>query len=197
MIPSSVREEFPGLEEATSSDEDTVCGQMGKQFQGRILVACRCPRSLPVVVLTLPFAGVGRPVPPLLWLTCPHSSSRSGTLESSGAMRLVEQWLEADTDAAGQFAADEDSYCEIQREVALATAGEQVADRLSARGVAGGKMGAIKCLHAHLAYRLALGPTGLDDERAGGRGAIGRWCLERLEQEGGYWCERPPSACIP
>jgi hypothetical protein len=197
MIPAGVREEFPGLQEAGASDEDAVCAQIGKQFQGRILVASRCPRSMPVVVLTLPFAGAGGPVPPLLWLTCPHLSSRTGTLESTGAMLLIEQWLEADPAASAQFAADEDSFCEIQREVALATAGEEVADRLSSKGVAGGKMGAIKCLQAHLAYRLALGPAGIDDERAGGRGAVGRWCLERLEQEGGYWCERPPSACIP
>jgi hypothetical protein len=59
------------------------------------------------------------------------------------------------------------------------------AQKLESRGVAGGRPGALKCLHAHLAYRLASG-----------RGVVGGWCLHELDKSGGLICEKIPEACL-
>jgi hypothetical protein len=58
-------------------------------------------------------------------------------------------------------------------------------ERYRARGAAGGRKGAVKCLHAHLAYALAAH-----------HGAAGGWCLRLIEEKGGTWCEKVPEACL-
>jgi uncharacterized protein len=196
VIPATVRVVFPGLENADEADRAMVRSQLGKQYQGDILVSARCPHGRPAVVLTLPLEGSGGPVPPLLWLTCPRAVSLTGRIESSGAMKEVKERLEADRDFGSAFERDDEEYASVQRDVALAVGGEPLAHRIGERGVAGGRTGAVKCLHAHLAYFLSLdaGRAGASDDE--GSGALGRWCFETLEEEGGAWCEEPPAACV-
>lgn len=204
-----LREHLPFVEPASETDSETVKRQIGRAPRGEYAVARRCPRDLPAVVLTLPFAGGGTSVPPLLWLCCPSASARTGTLESSCAAGRVREWLASDIQALADFQLDEEAYGELQRGLARMTGGERLADRLEGRGAAGGKAGAVKCLHAHLAYRLATAgpgppagedsgsPAGCDNETRSRPGAIGAWCEQELEKEGGAWCERPPAACVP
>lgn len=196
MIPATVRSAFPGLENADAGDRAMVRSQLGKQYQGEILVSARCPRGRPAVVLTLPLEGSGGPVPPLLWLTCPRATSLVGRVESSGAMKQVKERLDSDEAFGTAFGRDDEEYASVQRDVALAVGGEPLARRIGERGVAGGRTGAVKCLHAHLAYWLSLnaGRAGTSEETS--CGALGRWCFETLEEEGGAWCEEPPAACV-
>jgi hypothetical protein len=205
LIPAAVREAFPGLEVPTDGDVDVIAAQLGRRPRGRILVTCRCPHGRPAVILTVPFEGGGGPVPPLLWLSCPHAAAKVGALESVAGTRAAAERLEKDAEAAERFALDEQRFEEVQGEVARSAAGDALVSRLEGRGVAGGSPGAIKCLHAHLAYRLSLCPEG---ERGAGNdpgsgpargyppGVIGLWCQEQLAREGGNWCERPPAACV-
>jgi hypothetical protein len=195
-IPRSLRDEFPGLEAATDEDEAVVRGQLGKKYQGEILVARRCPHSKPAVVLTIPLAGDGGPVPPLLWLTCPNAVRTTGTLESSGAMAEISSMLDSEAGAKDAFMLSESTFANLSGELARSVGGDALASRSIERGVAGGPPGAIKCLHAHVALCLS---------RAGGEGSgewhaeeagPGRWCIQMLEERGGPWCERPPAACV-
>lgn len=196
-IPRSAREAFPFLSPASRRDRAVVESQLGRPPRGEILVSRRCPHGRPAVVMTLPMEASGGPVPPLLWLTCPHASSLVGTLESSGAQKTVARRLEEDPEAAEDFAEDERGFAALQEELARSIDGDALAGRLGARGVAGGRMGAIKCLHAHLAYRLSIGPEEGEEEHGAGRRALpGRWCEEMLKEEGGAWCDEPPAACI-
>jgi hypothetical protein len=197
-MPVSATELFPFLEPATGLDEEMVRSQLGKQFQGEILVARRCPHSRPAVVLTLPLAGTGGPVPPLLWLTCPEASRMTGTLESSGGMAEVSSMLGSEESSTAALAGEDCRFADVAAEIARAVGGDELAGRAMDRGVAGGPPGAIKCLHAHLAYRLASSalPAGPSGCGPGEGRSPGQWCVEVLEQRGGPWCERPPAACI-
>jgi hypothetical protein len=115
-------------------------------------------------------------------------------------MRRVEERLDSDARVAEAFMDDERRFAELQENIARAMSGETLARRLGARGVAGGREGAIKCLHAHLAYRLSIGTGKVADDGVPGEGrqhaVPGLWCEEMLEEEGGVWCERPPAACV-
>jgi hypothetical protein len=190
---------FPGVEEAGAGDLEVIERQLGRRPQGELSVARRCPLGEPAVVLTLPAKIERGPAPPLLWLSCPSAAKRMGTLESRSGSDSVAGWLAADSEAASSFANDEERFSEAQCRIAGEAAGEEVAARLAGRGAAGGAKGAIKCLHAHLAYRLALSSPVACDNCPGPPegGVVGEWCEKMLEREGGIWCERPPSACLP
>lgn len=200
VLPAEVRGAFPWLEDASEADMSIVTSQLGKRYQGDILVSRRCAHGAPAVVLTLPLEGTGGPVPPMLWLTCPRASSMVGRLESTGRMEELRERLAGDECAAAVFLEGEERFAVLQEELALAVGGEALARRFASRGVAGGRVGAIKCLHAHLACTLSLGPeAGAMDgapDRHGARALAGEWCLEMLEEEGGVWCESPPEACV-
>lgn len=199
-VPDSVRRAFPGLEQASEQDRAVVAAQLGRSYQGEIFVSRRCPHGCPAVVLTLPLEGLGGPVPPMLWLTCPRASSMVGRLESSGEMKAIKESLAADSGTHDEFLAEERRFAVLQEDLARAAGGDELARRLAARGVAGGRVGSIKCLHAHLAYRLSLQTdAGLPEcgrVTSEGRALLGERCERLLEEEGGVWCERPPAACV-
>jgi len=191
---------LPGLQTATPDDLAVLRRQLGREPQGELYVSRRCPHGLPAVIMTMPAAGVGGPVPPLFWLSCPVASSRVGTLESRGSIAAIADRLEADPKAAAAFHRDEEEYAHILLALAASAAAPPPAGRLEGKGAAGGQTGTVKCLHAHLAFRLALSapPDDAYDiaERPIGGGVIGTWCEELLATEGGAWCERPPAACV-
>lgn len=197
---------FPFLEEADECDRAVVRGQLGKPFLGDVLIARRCPHGAPAVLLTLPFAGSGGAVPPLLWLTCPNASAGVGTLESRGEIARVGMRLQTDEALREEFIRQERVLASMQRRIAEASGGEELANRVASRGAAYGRIGSMKCLHAHLACHLALqGDRCGGDVEAGGetesrrrgvRSVPGELCVEMLEEEGGIWCERPPAPCV-
>lgn len=201
----SLRREFPYLETPSSRDLSVVERQISRQPRGRVLVAARCPRGLPAVIFTPPFEADGDRMPPLLWLSCPSAARETARLESEGAVAGFAERLRAERGALELFTRDEERFA---RAFSLAASGsrEAFAERLGERGVAGGRKGAVKCLHAHVAYRLAAAPSQEPETRlsvadqpvevADPPGLLGRWCVEELEKRSGLWCERIPEACV-
>jgi hypothetical protein len=183
-FPSTAREEFGGIEVPTEQDLDIISRQLGKEPQGIVFVASRCLHRHPAVILTVPYESGGRPTPPLLWLSCPHLSREVGGLESDGTMKRFRQAMDAGRDSASRFMEEEERFSRVQSDIA-AICGGALEERMKRRGAAGGQMGAVKCLHAHLAYRLASG-----------RGIIGGWCLDELSKRSGSWCEKIPETCL-
>lgn len=203
--PPPPLEIFPFLEEADDRDRAVIRAQLGKPFVGEVFVARRCPHGAPAVLLTLPFAAAGGAVPPLLWLTCPSASKAVGGLESRGEIARVGERLCGDPALLGEFMRQERMLSSMQQRIAEASGGEELANRVASRGAAYGRVGSMKCLHAHLACHLALGgecrggtePGGGTEPRHGGARSIpGELCAEKLEEEGGVWCERPPAPCV-
>jgi len=187
-MPPRARREFPRLEVATGRDLLVIGRQLGRPPRGEIFVACRCEFGRSAVLLTLWDQEGGRgPVPPLLWLSCPHLVREVSGMESRGTIRRYADALkrkDADEREKRLFVKGEEQFGRVQALLSVGRPGAP-ADELDRRGVAGGRPGAVKCLHAHLAYRLASG-----------RGVVGGWCLQELDNGRGRICEKIPEACL-
>ena len=183
VLPARVLSRFPAAEPSSPADDEIIHNQLGRRPQGDTFVAARCPHGRPAVLLTVPFQGSGRPTPPPLWLSCPSAARAAARLESTGLIRLLQCRLEEEQECRARFEEEE-------REIGLIYAGlaeyggTVPAERFLGRGVAGGRQGAVKCLHAHLAHRLASGV-----------GQVGRWVLDEIDRKGGCWCDKAPDRC--
>jgi hypothetical protein len=92
----------------------------------------------------------GTPFPTVYYLTCPRAASAVSVLESSGLMREMNASLAADADLAARYRRAHERYLARRERIEHV---EEIA------GVsAGGMPGRVKCLHVHLAHRLAEGP---------------------------------------
>jgi uncharacterized protein len=183
-VPVEATAEFPRLEVPKEGDLEVVGRQLGRPPSGEVFIAARCRHGCPTVILTMPSAGSGGPTPPLLWLTCPHACRFAGGLESGGGASRFAGMLEEPGALREEFLADEARFEAVQVGLARRVS-EEAARRVEGRGAAGGRPGDVKCLHAHLAYRLASG-----------RGVVGGWCLEELVKKAGRACEHPPETCV-
>jgi len=184
-LPALARESFTGLEAPSSGDLEILSRQMARLPTGSVFIARRCPQGQPAVILTVPTGWSDGPFPPLLWLSCPHAAREAGRLESEGLARHFERMLESDDLAREAFMEEEAEFARLTVQVLRHAWGRELAGKVGEKGVAGGARGAVKCLHAHLAFILASG-----------RGQVGRLCLDALEERKGTWCERKPAACL-
>ena len=175
---------FPVVEVPDEADIEVVSRQIGRRPSGMFFVVNRCLRGKPQVILTLPRVGGGA-TPPLLWLCCPQLNKQVGALESEGAIGRYRERLEREPVSKERFLEEEGSLALAHSGMARALGGDELDRVLGPRGASGGRPGAVKCLHAHLAFRLATG-----------EGTPGAWCLEELC--GGAWqgCDRPNEVCI-
>lgn len=184
---------FPVVEEPGEGDLRVISRQIRRAPKPRVYVCRRCPHGRPAVIMT--FAGkAARPrTPPLLWLCCPSAAREAARLESEGFMKEVAERLSSDRESLERFMREEGEFDRFRQAALARECGELAASRAAGRGVAGGPRGAVKCLHAHVAFCLALGgESGGDDPGA----IVGWWCLEELRGRAGAWCEREPAACI-
>lgn len=184
-LPAGACEVFAGLEAPSRADLEVVSKQIARNPAGRVFVARRCPHGLPAVILTVPSVSPSGPFPPLLWLSCPHAAREMGRLESEGLARYFERMLESDRRARERFLEEEEEFAGLTGQVLRCAWGEALPGKTGEKGAAGGAKGAVKCLHAHLAFRLASG-----------HGQVGGWCIDALEKGTGTWCERKPAACL-
>ena len=136
--------------EPTDADVEAIKQQLGRPPRGLRAIAHRCPCGQPDVVETAPRLPDGTPFPTLYYLTCPRASSAVSALESSGLMREMNARLAEDADLAARYRRAHERYLARRDEI---TPVPEIA------GVsAGGMPGRVKCLHVHLAHRLAEGP---------------------------------------
>ena len=137
-------------EPATPADLVAVEAQLGRPPRGTRYVAHRCPCGRPDVVETTPRLPDRTPFPTLYYLTCPRAVAECGRLESAGVMREMNARLAADPDLAARYRAAHDDYLARR---------ERAGSVPEIAGVsAGGMPTRVKCLHVHLAHRLAVGP---------------------------------------
>lgn len=110
----------------------------------RFTVAVRCPFGRPAVLENGPRDVEGRPFPTRYWLACRALGGDVSRLEATGGVRA----LEADE---GMRDAVRDAH----------EAHAQVHDGHRVGGV--GEEGRVKCLHAQLAFALAIGGNPVGD----------------------------------
>lgn len=128
-------------------------------MRGDVRVAVRCPCGLPAVIETHPIVD-GEPFPTLFWLTCERANRSVGRLEASGVMWDLTDRLASDDGFREAFHAATAEY------LARRDAHHQLA---TGRGVGGGPVDRVKCLHAHLAHHLVCGCN-----------PVGAWVLEQI-----------------
>ena len=127
-----------------------VSAQVGRNPREPWRVAAWCSWGMPTAIVSPSVLADGTPYPTYAWLTCPHLSERCATLESAGEAARINAAMRQDPVlAAGVHAA--------AQELAAARARESGGlDACAGLGTAGTRMGAkVKCLHAHVAARLA------------------------------------------
>jgi uncharacterized protein len=184
-LTPEIEARFPLLEPVSRADIKTVEAQIGRPPRGKGLVAARCLWEKPAVLLTMPAPVDGDRILPLLWLTCPHAANGAGYLESEGFIEMVRARLEADPEARATQLMEDEELSRDYYQFACRVSDDDFAGMIAGKGIAGGRIGSVKCLHAHLAYRLA-----------GRSGIVGGWVMEELERRRGVWCQTAPEACI-
>ncbi len=224
-IPNGVREEFPFLEEPNASDIRIIARQLGRKPIGVVFVAARCVHSRPCVILTIPLEKRGKRIVPPLWLTCPAACKTAASLESSGEIRKLACTLRRRFETRQAFLKEEKRFSRLCKKIYSLCVEEKTLLKLSERGIAWGKPGSVKCLHAHLAYMIATGSfpgswvgagrrfegkatflcpddqnmaSGTHNGREGElrKGIIGFLCMPEIMNSGGIDCARPPDNCL-
>jgi hypothetical protein len=134
------------------SEVAVIRGQLGREPRGLRAVAHRCPCGLPDVVETAPRLPDGTPFPTLYYLTCPRAAAAISGLEAGGMMREMTGRLADDATRAGYERAHQDYLA--RRDAAADAAG--LARLPAGTQSAGGMPDRVKCLHALVAYELAV-----------------------------------------
>ncbi len=146
---------------ATADDHAALVELLGREPQAEYRVVRRDAQGRPSVIENAPLLDDGTPMPTRYWLVDPALRLAVSRLEAAGGVRQAE----ADVDP-GALSAAHARYA-AERDAALPPA--HTGPRPS--GGVGGTARGVKCLHAHLAYRLS-----------GGDDPVGRWVEEQLDR---------------
>jgi uncharacterized protein len=137
-------------------DRALVEQQLGRPPRAFLRVACRCPFDRPAVTEQAPYDLAGEPFPTTYYLTCPYLVAAVSRLEAAGG---VERWSEAvaaDQELRESLRRASDEQRAVRRELAAGQAGSDGGASLEL-GIGGSHNPArLKCLHAHVAYALAM-----------------------------------------
>jgi hypothetical protein len=149
-------------------DLTTVAAQLGREPRTFLRVVARCPWGLPAVTEQAPYGPDGEPFPTTYYLTCRHLVAAISRLEAAGG---VERWsgtIADDASLQDELARATAEQVRIRRELAAGETGNDGGASLDS-GIGGSRNpGALKCLHAHVAYALAhpgyrIGESALDE----------------------------------
>ena len=139
---------------AQGQDEPVVVAQLGREPRGTWRAIARCRFGRPTVIETAPLLADGSPFPTLYYLTCPWLVEFVSGLESACAVGEWADRIAGDPEMAARLRVADAEY---RARRARAAGGR---DPLPGVGIAGQHDPlATKCLHAHVAARLAC----LDD----------------------------------
>ena len=134
--------------EASDDDRRAVESLLGRPLAGRFAVVVRRRDGRPVVIENEPHLRDGAPMPTLYWLVDPELCEAVSRLEGTGGVHRFEDLVDPRA-----LAATHDAYARARGTATVRT------DAVAPAGGVGGTRRGVKCLHAHLAYRL----TGAQD----------------------------------
>ena len=143
----------------TPAHIDEVAALLGRPPQCAFDVAVAHDDGRPAVIANAPLLDDGRPMPTRYWLVDVDLRRRVSQLEGDGGVRAAEAAVAPEALAAAhdRYASERDALVPQDHSGPRPTGG------------IGGTARGVKCLHAHLAYRLA-----------GGDDPVGDWVLARL-----------------
>ncbi|WP_420610092.1 DUF501 domain-containing protein [Candidatus Poriferisodalis sp.] len=136
-----------------------MAASLGRPPQCAFDVAVAHADGRPVVIANAPLLDDGRPMPTRYWLVDVDLRRRVSQLEGDGGVRAAEAAVDPEALAAAhdRYASERDALVPPDHRGPRPTDG------------VGGTARGVKCLHAHLAYRLA-----------GGDDPVGEWVMARL-----------------
>ncbi|HET8990849.1 MAG TPA: DUF501 domain-containing protein [Acidimicrobiales bacterium] len=137
--------------EASDDDRRAVESLLGRPLAGRFAVVVRRRDGRPVVIENEPHLRDGTPMPTLYWLVDTELTEAVSRLEGAGGVHRFEDLVDP-----GALVATHDAYARAREAATRRT------DAPAPSGGVGGTRRGVKCLHAHLAYRLtgAADPVG-------------------------------------
>ncbi len=145
---------------ATLEDRDAVRALLGREPTAEFDVVVRRADGAPVVIRNAPLTHDGTPMPTRFWLVDPEWNRAVGRLEAARGVNEAEAAVDP-----GVLAAAHEAYA-AERDAAIEPGHEGPRPY---GGVGGTRIG-VKCLHAHVAWRLA-----------GGDDPVGDWAVSRLD----------------
>jgi hypothetical protein len=138
------------------TDRDVVTRQLGRSPRAFRRVVVRCPWGRPAVTEQDPYAPDGTPFPTTYYLTCPHMVAAVSRLEASGG---VERWsaeVARDPVLAADLERASATQARLRTELAGGRTGRDGGASLGT-GIGGSRSPMqLKCLHAHVAFALAV-----------------------------------------
>jgi hypothetical protein len=136
-------------------DRAVVALQLGREPRAFRRVVARCPWGRPTVTEQEPYASDGEPFPTTYYLTCRHLVAAVSRIEAAGG---VERWTETVADDAtlrDDLSRATAEQVAIRHQLAAGRTGADDGESLGF-GIGGSRNpGALKCLHAHVAFALA------------------------------------------
>jgi len=142
-----------------TDDFRAVTALLGRRPQGAFEVVVRDDLGRPVVIRNAPLLDDGTPMPTRYWLVDEELRKAVSGLEAAGGVRAAAAAVDP-----GELAAAHARYA-AERDAAMPPG----ATGPRPYGGVGGTRRGVKCLHAHLAWRLA-----------GGEDPVGRWVADQL-----------------
>jgi uncharacterized protein len=141
-------------------DRALVALQLGRPPRAFRRVVRRCPFGAPAVTEQAPRTDEGAPFPTTYWVTCRHLVAALSRLEAAGG---VERWSAAVATDPSLHASVERANDE-QRRIRRSLADGWEHPSLDT-GIGGStRRDALKCLHAHAAFALAIPGYELGDQ---------------------------------
>jgi hypothetical protein len=138
------------------NDRDLVERQIGRPPRAFRRVAVRCPFGNPAVTEQEPYDTAGAPFPTTYYLTCRHLIAAVSRLEAAGGVGRWSETVAASPDLTADLAAATGRQRAIRRALAEGRTGDDDGASLDL-GIGGsGNQGQLKCLHAHVAFALAV-----------------------------------------
>lgn len=137
-------------------DRDLVERQLGRPPRAFRRVAVRCPFGIPAVTEQEPYDARGNPFPTTYYLTCRHLISEVSRLEAAGGVERFSALVATSPELAADLIAATAAQQRIRRALVTGRPGADHGASLDT-GIGGSRNPAqLKCLHAHVAFALAL-----------------------------------------
>jgi len=158
-------------------EESLVRQLLGRQPRLPYVVASRCPKGTPQVLLADPVffeEGRWKPFPSFLWLVCPRLKNAVAKLEQEGFIQMFAHRLREDRGFREEFLDGHQKMVaqrlELAAKVCASDLSADVKKILETATIAGSRsIFGVKCLHAHLAQTMV-----------GGKNPIGKTIAEKI-----------------
>jgi len=133
-------------------DLTVIQGQLGREPRGFVRVAARCPYGRPAVIEQRSYLEDGEPFPTTYHLSCPYAVRRVASLEAAGGIDRYEALVASDAALRRSYEEGRSRQRALRRPAVTMVDGGASLEL----GIGGTqRAGAVKCLHAHVAFALA------------------------------------------